>query len=52
MLIELRQPDFVPKQVVSWYYLYGVALLALLVLPNAMDKSAWHFTRADWTGMG
>jgi hypothetical protein len=39
-------------QVVAWYYSYGVVLLALVVLPNAMDASMWHFHAADWKAMG
>ena len=39
-------------QVVAWYYSYGVAMLALMVLPNALDAAMWHFQTADFEAMG
>jgi drug/metabolite transporter (DMT)-like permease len=38
---------YTAAQVAAWYYLYGVAILALTILPNATTASQWTFKGAD-----
>ena len=36
---------------VAWYYFYGVVLMGLVVLPNALESSLWRFSEADWIAL-
>ena len=38
-------------EVVAWYYFYGVVLMGLVVLPNALESSLWRFSEADWIAL-